>query len=63
MRDLLRKDSGEIKLPPGLVQIGKARRDWWVAEQIEAVCDQEMIELCRKVIVRSFHLDFAHDAE
>jgi hypothetical protein len=38
-------------------------QDRVIAEHIEAACDQEMIELCKKVILRSFHFDFAHDAE
>lgn len=38
-------------------------QDRVVADHIEAVADDEMIELCKKVVVHSFHFDFAHDAE
>jgi hypothetical protein len=38
-------------------------QDRVIAEHIEAVCDDELIELCKQVVVHSFHFDFAHDAE
>ncbi|HEV3481800.1 MAG TPA: hypothetical protein VGR97_05660 [Candidatus Acidoferrales bacterium] len=38
-------------------------QDRVIAEHIEAVCDQEIIELSKKALVRSFHFDSAHDAE
>jgi len=38
-------------------------RDQVIAEHIEAISDQEILDLCKKVIVRSFHFNFAHDAE
>jgi hypothetical protein len=38
-------------------------RDREIADHIEAVSDPEMLDLCMKVIVRSFHFDFAHDAD
>jgi hypothetical protein len=38
-------------------------RDQVIAEHIEAIVDQEILDLSKKVIVRSFHFNFAHDAE
>jgi hypothetical protein len=38
-------------------------RDRDIAEHIGAISDPEILDLCKKVIVRSFHFDFAHDAE
>jgi hypothetical protein len=38
-------------------------QDQVIADHIEAISDPEILELCRKVIVSSFHFNFAHDAE
>jgi hypothetical protein len=38
-------------------------KDQVIAEHIEAIADPEILELCRKVIVRSFDSNFAHDAD
>jgi hypothetical protein len=38
-------------------------QDRVIAQHIEAVCDEDMIELSKKVLVYSFHFRFAHDAE
>lgn len=38
-------------------------QDQVIADHIEAIADQEILELCKKVIVGSFHFNFAHDAE
>jgi hypothetical protein len=38
-------------------------RDQLIVEHIEAIAGLDILELCKKVIVRSFHFNFAHDAE
>jgi hypothetical protein len=38
-------------------------QDQVIAGHIEAISDQEILGLCKKVVVRSFHFNFAHDAE
>jgi hypothetical protein len=38
-------------------------QDQVIAEHIESIADPEILELCKNVIVRSFHFNFAHDAD
>lgn len=38
-------------------------QDQVIAEHIESIADPEILELCKNVIVRSFHSNFAHDAD
>jgi hypothetical protein len=38
-------------------------QDQVIADHIEAISDPQILELCKNVIVRSFHFNFAHDAD
>jgi hypothetical protein len=38
-------------------------QDQVIADHIEAISDPHILELCKNVIVRSFHFNFAHDAD